>query len=338
MVLVTGASGLIGSHLLAALIKEGHDCLALKLTNSDLQYIKRHFKRNFGGLEEFNKITWHTADLLDLEEIKEAVKQADHIFHCAAMVSFFSNDSEKMKKVNIHGTRYLVNLAIEYNVKKFVFVSSTSSIGGQAHNHDITEEDKWMPEEDNSNYGLSKYLAELEVWRASEEGLDVAIVNPSIIIGPGNWESSSPVIFNRIYKGLNFYTPGSNAFVDVRDVVSIMLKLGFGPVKNQRFLVCGQNLSFKELFSMVATKMERPVPKMAAKTWMANLAMIMENIGSFFAGRTPFITRETVANGFREVTYSSEKVKNEFNFEFTPIEQSVEHTIEVFMHDIQNKA
>lgn len=324
---------MIGSHLLAELIKVGHRCRAIKRDKSDLGVIEGHFQRNFGGLKEFDQIEWINADLLDIESMREAVEGVETIFHCAAMVSFFSNDSEKMKRINIHGTRYLCNLALEYDVRKLVFVSSTAAIGNQVHDEPISESDKWLKDAGNSNYGLSKHLAELEVWRASEEGLDIAIVNPSIVIGPGNWNSSSPLIFSRIHNGLKFYTPGSNAFVDVRDVVQIMIKLAFSEVKNERYLLCAENMYFQDLFKLIASELDKPFPKVAAKRWMANLAMIIENIRSFFAGSTPFITRETVQNGFREIKFSNEKVKKDLNHEFIPISEAVKHTAEVFKNE-----
>lgn len=321
---------MIGSHLLAELVKAGHKCRSIKRDKSDLSVIKRHFQRSFGRLREFDQIEWINADLLDIESMREAVKGVETIFHCAAMVSFFSNDSEKMKRINIHGTRYLCNLALEYGVTKFVFVSSTAAIGNQAHSEPISELDKWTKDAGNSNYGLSKHLAELEVWRASEEGLKIAIVNPSIVIGPGNWNSSSPLIFSRINNGLKFYTPGSNAFVDVRDVVNIMIKLAFSDVTNERYLICAENMHFQDLFKQIASELNKPFPKIAAKRWMANLAMVAENIRSFFAGNTPFITRETAQNGFREIKFSNEKVKKDLNYEFIPISEAVQYTAEIF--------
>jgi len=333
VILVTGATGLIGSHLLAELVGQGHPCRAIKRQDSDLETVRKVFKRKFKSDKEFEMVEWLEADLLDIEALRRAVSGSQYVFHCAAMVSFFSNDSEIMKKTNIQGTRYLVNLALEEMVQKFIFVSSSAAIGNQPDSEVVSESGKWIKDAGNSNYGLSKYLAELEVWRASEEGLDMAIINPCIVIGPGNWESSSPVLFTRINKGLKFYTPGSNAFVDVRDVVSIMLKLCFGEIKNERYLLCSENLSYKSLFDMIAPSLDQAAPDFEVKRWMANLAMIFENIKSFFAGRKPFITRETVQNGFRDIRYSNEKAKKELNFEFIPIRESVQFTADAFLED-----
>lgn len=333
MILVTGGTGLIGSHLLLELIKKGEVCRATRRKNSDLSMVERLFRRHFKNADAFQSIEWVEAEVLDIHALDQAMKGVSVVFHCAAMVSFFSNDSERMKRINVHGTRYLVNLALEHKVSKFVFVSSTASIGKQEEGVLINEEHKWQKDAGNSNYGLSKYLSELEVWRASEEGLDAAIVNPSIVIGPGNWEVSSPLIFSRVNKGLKFFTPGGNAFVDVRDVVEIMLRLGFSSVKNQRYLLCSENLRFKEIFSMVAESLGKKAPSVPAGYWMANLARYADNVSSFFLGRKPFITKESLENGFRVVQFSNEKVRKEFGFEFRPISEAVSYTAAVFREE-----
>jgi dihydroflavonol-4-reductase len=250
MIFVTGASGLLGSHLLIELLSRGEEIKALKRTNSKLDTVKSifHFYLGDKSETEFNKISWIDGDLLDITSLIEGISGCNKVYHCAAMVSFVKKDFKKMMKVNKTGTANVVNVCIDSPIEQLVYVSSTAAIGRDGSKEFYTEDNKWVSNPDNSNYAVTKYSAENEVWRGVEEGLNAIIVNPCVILGPGNWNESSLSIFKVVKKGLRFYTPGLNAFVDVRDVAYAMAELSDNKIENQRFLVISENVFFKDLF------------------------------------------------------------------------------------------
>lgn len=226
LILVTGGTGLVGTHLLFDLCKSGKRIRALKRIGSDVANVKKVFSYYSSNVDELLKnIEWVDVDLMDVYSLLDAMEGITEVYHCAAMVSFDSKHETEMMKINVEGTSNMVNAALEKGIKKFCHVSSIATIGRAEHISLSTEETFWKSSPDHSNYAISKYAAEREVWRASEEGLDVVIVNPSLIIGAGNWQQSSSIFFEKGFKGMKYYTEGSNGFVDVRDVVTLMIRL-----------------------------------------------------------------------------------------------------------------
>ena len=226
MILVTGGTGLVGTHLLYDLVRSGKKVRALKRNSSDISSVKKVFSYYSSDVDELMKeIEWVNADLLDVYTLLDVMEGVTDVYHCAAMVSFEPKHIDEMLRVNIEGTANMVNAALEKGIRKFCHISSIATVGRSEHGAVSTEETFWKSSPDNSNYAISKYGAEREVWRAAEEGLNVVIVNPSLIIGAGNWQQSSSNMFSKAYKGIKFYTDGENGFVDVRDVASVAIKL-----------------------------------------------------------------------------------------------------------------
>ena len=223
MILVTGGTGLLGSHLLLELARSGKNVRALKRKSSNISQVRKVFLYYVQNADELlQNIEWFEGDLLDFGSIEDSLEGVKEIYHAGAVVSFYPSDHKSMLKVNIEGTANLVNLALEKAISKFCYVSSVSTLG-RADNLGLTDEETyWKASNKNSQYAISKYGAEREVWRGIEEGLNAVIVNPSVILGPGDWKSGSPAFFSRIGKGLKFYTSGINGFVDVRDVSKAM--------------------------------------------------------------------------------------------------------------------
>lgn len=334
MILVTGGTGLVGTHLLMDLMKEETPVRSLYRSEESLNKVKHVFELyNLNWETSLKKIEWVKSDLLDLENLQEAFRGVDYVYHCAAMVSFNKKDKEQLLKVNIEGTANVVNLCLENNVKKLCHVSSTAAIGKSPEDGIRNEECIWQNDGTFSNYSVSKYFSEMEVWRGSEEGLDVVIVNPSVIIGPGDWNASSSNLFLKVWKGLKFFSNGVNAFVDVRDVSRAMVTLMHSEIKSERFLVAGENLSFKKVFSLIAKSLNKPLPNIEVKKWMANLIWRIEAVKSFLFGSDPLITKESADSALSVVNYSSDKLKSKLSFEFTPIEDSVNHSSSLFLKD-----
>lgn len=331
MIFVTGGTGLLGSHLLVELLKRGNKIRALKRKSSDLGQIKAVFHHFFkeSANTQFAKIEWVEGDILDIESLEEAIPGCEVVYHCAAMVSFRKKDFKKLMKINKEGTANVVNVSLAHNVQKFCHVSSTAAIGRTSKEF-YTEDNKWVTSDENSNYAVSKYSAENEVWRAREEGMDVVIINPSVIIGVGDWNESSLTIFKEVRKGLKFYTSGTNGFVDARDVAFVLCELADGNRINERYLTIAENIAFKRLFEMIAVEFDMKPPSIEAKPWMAGLVWRIEGMLAVLFGKKQNITKETAHSSMVTTKYSNEKVKKELDFEFIPIEQSIKETVAYF--------
>lgn len=332
MVFVTGGTGLLGTHLLLELLARGEKVRALKRSNSDLSHTKSIF--NFYLQEKapstFEKIEWVDGDILDIVSLEDHIRGCDKVYHCAAVVSFLKKDFKKMWLANKIGTKNVVNICLSSGVKQLSYISSTATIGKPTGVDMLTEEQKWVNDSDNSNYAITKFSAELEVWRGIEEGLDAVIVNPSIILGPGNWNESSVSIFKVIKNGLKFYTPGKNAFVDARDVATIVVELSEKNICNERFLVISENLTFKSLFEKIASKFSVKPPSILAKQWMIAIAWRIEGFLRVLFGRKQNISKETAKSGMSNYSYSNQKIIEKLNFQFISIDSSIQNAVNYF--------
>ncbi|MFT4600610.1 MAG: dihydroflavonol-4-reductase [Arenicella sp.] len=332
MVFITGATGLLGSHLILDLLLKGEEVRALKRKTSNTEQVRllfEHYHPNKGD-KLFSKIEWIEGDLLDVTSLSDGMKDCSAVYHCAAMVSFVKRDFKKMMKINKHGTANVVNCCLAEKIDELIYVSSTAAIGRDPLKEFYTEANKWVNSVDNSNYAVTKYSAELEVWRGTEEGLNAVIVNPCVILGPGNWNESSLSIFKVVKKGLKFYTPGMNAFVGVRDVSQAMIRLAENKVYNDRFLVISENLFFKDLFEKIAKAFGVKAPSMLVKPWMAGLAWRLEGILRFLFRKKQNITKETARSSMKITKYSSEKLKDKIGFEFRPIDEVISNATAFF--------
>ncbi len=331
MILVTGSTGLLGTHLLYELVSHGQKVRAMKRAGSDLENVKRifaHYSLQADSL--FNLIEWVDGDMLDLFSIEDTMAGIEKVYHCAALVSFKQSDQEKMNLINSEGTANVVNACLRAGVKKICHVSSTAALGKAVRNEVITEKTKWKVSKDNSNYSISKFNAEREVWRGTEEGLQAVIVNPCVILGPGKWNDSSTAMFKTAYEGLKFYTEGSNAFVDARDVAKIMVRLMDSEIHSERFLITGENLTFRDLFSMIAEEMGKEKPKIKVEKELSEFGWRYEGVRTFFTKTEPRITKETARAAHRKYVYSNEKIKSAIDFEFTPVEDTIRNAVAFF--------
>jgi nucleoside-diphosphate-sugar epimerase len=215
MILVTGSTGLVGTHLLLELAKKHRKIRATHRSSSNLQAVFDTFSLYTEDPEKYldridwkylDRIDWIEADVTDFESIIQALDGVDYVYHTAAFVSFDPGDRHTMTQVNVEGTANVVNACLERKVKKLCYVSSTAALGSAPDGELITEDMAWTHSKSRSAYSVSKYLSEMEVWRGMAEGLPAVIVNPSIIIGPGDWKRSSSYLFSAVWKGLSFYT------------------------------------------------------------------------------------------------------------------------------------
>jgi nucleoside-diphosphate-sugar epimerase len=329
MILVTGGTGLLGSHLLFKLASYGTKVKALYRNSARIERVKKLFQfyNPENGAELFENVIWVEGDILDIASLEEAMQDCRFVYHCAGMVSFHRKDYFQLMKINREGTANVVNVALSLSVKKLCHVSSTAAIGGEADTL-LNETTPWKQNPLTSGYAISKYSAEKEVWRGVEEGLDAVIVNPSVIFGAGHWDESSLTIFRTVSKGLKYYTSGKNAFVDARDVVEIMVKLMDSDIKNERFLCISKNVHFKVLIELIAKQLEKPLPHKAAPEWAMGIICKLAWVISKFRGEKPTITSESARTAFKSMEYDNSKVCNILSFKFRPLEETIQNTVQ----------
>jgi len=326
MILVTGGTGLVGAHLLAHLVQTETSVRAIYRTEKKLEAVKNVFRYYFEDVSYFyDKIDWRKADVTDVPSLEDVFPDITHVYHVAALISFDPKLFEQLRKVNIEGTANIVNLSVAYGVKKLCFVSSIAAIGETENpNIPITEETHWNAEADNNVYAISKYGSEMEVWRGSQEGLDIVIVNPAIILGAGFWRGGgSGSLFRKIGKGLKYYTNGILAYVDVVDVVKAMMQLMESDHKNERFILVAENWTIKKFSTTVAKALNVAPPKKEVSSFMLGIAWRLDWWRQLFTGKHRRLTRLTARSLQSKMTYDSSKIKEKLNFTFTPMEETI---------------
>ena len=325
MILVTGGTGLVGAHLLFTLIDNNEEVRAIYRKTSDLNAVKKVFSYYTSEVDRlFNKIDWQLADITDVLSLEVVFKNIDYVYHCAAYISFNPRHFKTLKKVNVEGTANVVNFCITEKVIKLCYISSVASLGKTENESLITEECEFNPNDRNSVYSITKNQAEMEVWRGSQEGLDVVIVQPGVIIGEGIWSSASGGIFRTIAKGLKFYTPGGIGIVDVKDVVKAMIYLTKSELKNQAYILVGENILYKKLLTKISNKLHRKAPKLLiSKTLMLSFANFDWVLNKLFKTRRKLL-KSTVRNLFKRSFYDSSKITTTTNFNFRDLDKTIE--------------
>ena len=321
------------------LLSKGHTIKALRRPSSDLAWVRKIFSYYTDQVDElFSRIIWVEGDILDYLSLEDALQGVTVVYHCAAMVSFHGDDYDMMLNSNVQGTGNLIDAALFNKVQRFCHVSSIAALGKTHDGSEINEETYWTPSKRKSAYSLSKFFSEMEVWRGIEEGLDAVIVNPSIILGPGNWEIGSPKLFQSIWKGLKYYTKGVTGFVDVRDVVQAMIRLTsdehFASCRNQRFILNAGNLSYQDFFNRIADVLKKPRPHNFASDIKLQIAWRMARTASFFTGKRPLITRDTVSASTQKNNYSGQKIVNSIGFHYLPLDETISSIGDIFLKDM----
>lgn len=340
MILVTGGTGLVGSHLLFKLLNEHKTIRATYRREKTLARVKHvfsYFSNNSEAL--FNKIEWVEADINNIPQLTDAFVGVTHVYHCAAFVSFEPDKYRTLRNINIKGTANIVNLCVSNAVNKLCYVSSIAAIGH--HNNPetlITETTEWNTEDDNSVYAITKYGAELEVWRGTQEGLNAIIVNPGIILGAGYWNGgSSGNLFKQVYNGMRYYVTGFTGYVDVWNVIDAMYKLMESNIKNEAFILVAENLSFKTFLYKTAEALHVKPPTKEAKPWLMALAWRFDWLSFKLFGKRRSLSKQAAKSAIRVTKYDNSKIKNSVNFEFKPINQSIQEVSKLFLKDFDAK-
>jgi dihydroflavonol-4-reductase len=311
MVLVTGGSGLVGKELITQLLAAGKPVRAI--------YNKTPLA-NFASAN----LQQLQCDILDVVQLEEAMKGIEQVYHCAAIVTFNPRRKQQMFKINIEGTANVVNAALEAGVKKMVHVSSVAALGRIREHEPITELMNWTEETSNSAYGQSKFLAEMEVWRGIAEGLEAVMINPTIILGAGNWNEGSTKLFQSVYNEFPWYAEGTTGFVDVKDVAKAMMLLMESNITGQRFILSAESKSYKQVFDAMAAAFGKKTPHKKVTPFIAAIVWRIEAIKSWFTKNDPLITKETAKTALAKVQFDNSKLLKFLpNFVYTPVNDTI---------------
>ena len=320
MILVTGATGLVGSHLLVKLLQEEKEVKALYRNEKNIEAVKNVFKYK-NSIQLFDKIHWIKGDINDIPSLNIAFENVTNVYHCAALISFDPNDEELLRKTNIEGTANVVNCCIDFGIKKICHVSSIAALGDTKENeYSITEETEWNPEKLHGDYAISKFGAETEVWRAHQEGVKAVIVNPGVIFGYGFPYQGSGLIIGKVKKGLPFYTKGKTGIVAVEDVVNCMTLLMNSDTNGERFTVVSENTSFNSLLKMIAKGLDVKPPSIYANKWLTSLSWRVDWLVSKITFRKRKFTRATAISSHSIDVYENSKTINDLNYSYTNME------------------
>ena len=312
-ILVTGGAGLVGNELITQLLESGEKVKAIQhsssisITHPSLSIVQ--------------------CDILDISLLEEIMEGITQVYHAAALVSYAPKDRHQLLKINIEGTANVVNACINNRVEKLVHVSSVAALGRIRNDEMVTEKMNWTEETSNSIYGKSKYYGEMEVWRGAAEGLKIAIVNPSLIFGGDNWETGSSAIFKNAYNEFPWYTDGVTGVVDVRDVARAMILLMKSSISSERFILNGENLSYREIFTSIANCFGKKPPSRKVTPFLAEVVWRIEALKSSFTGKKNLLTKETARTAQAKVYFDNQKLLKELpQFQFTKIKDTIEFT------------
>lgn len=321
-IFITGGTGSLGVYIVKYLRKAGYTDLYLLSRKEELPSYLEDEKEHLNIVK---------GDICDMYPLYDVLKDMDVVIHAAAEVSFDERDEDKMSSINVKGTTQVVNACLDNEVTKLIHVSSVAAIGRAAKGGMITEKTEWVESDYNSHYGVTKHSAEMEAWRGHAEGLQVSVVNPSIILGAGDWNRGSFAMFKKLHKGVPYYTSGSTAIVDVRDVARFIVRLINEDQDGERFLLTGTNVSFQELFKLMSNALGSKAPTKPLPMWMGSLFTTLERWRSKVTGSTPIITRESLVAASHDSRYDKSKSLSLEGFSYTPLSSTIEESAAIYL-------
>ncbi|MDO1512526.1 NAD-dependent epimerase/dehydratase family protein [Maribacter confluentis] len=333
MVLVTGGTGLVGSHLLLKLAMQNVPVRAIYRSVEKLEQVKKTFSyytTNVTAL--YNKIDWVQGDILDIPSLDDAFQNVTHVYHCAALISFSPSDFNILDRVNREGTANIVNMCIAKNVQKLCYVSTIGTIGRTSTSLAADEETEFNRQFANP-YAITKHLAEMEVWRGAQEQIQVVIINPGVILGPGYWENGSGSFFKTAHKNYSYYPPGGSGFVAVVDVTAIMVRLMNTDIHGERYIVVTSNNTYKEVLEMISRAMNKKAPYKKLQPWQLQIGKYLDRLRHLLTGKPRTITHSTIHGLLHPTTFDSSKIIKTLDYTFEPLENSITFSSRIFMKE-----
>jgi len=326
-ILVTGGTGFVGSYVIKLLVEKGYQVRALRRAQHLPVFIPSRV---------WDTVEWVEGDVLDVVSLEDAMQGVDAIVHSAAIVSFHRKERKKMFQVNVDGTANVVNMSLQCGVPRLIHMSSVAAIGRTAHGGKVNEEKQWQENNVNTDYARSKFKAELEVWRGEGEGLSTVILNPSTVLGYGDWSKGSCRIFKNIYEEFPWYTEGVNGFVDVEDVARLVELMLRSPVREQRFIVNGETWPFRQLMERIAFYFGKRPPRRKIGPALMSVAWRFERFRAFFTGSAPLLTKESAKVALSRTWFLSDKLRDAIpEFSFTPLEETLRNACEKYLADVR---
>jgi len=327
-VFITGGTGFLGTYIISELLNKGYRVKAIRRSN------KIPF---FMPADIANNVEWIEGDILDIIRLAEVMEGSDIVIHAAAKVSFIAKERKEMYKTNIDGTINVVNVALEKKIKKLIYISSVAALGRRDDGAMINEGKQWEETKLFTHYAISKYHAEMEVWRAIAEGLDAVVINPSTILGYGDWNTTSCALFKSAYNEFPWYTNGANGFVDVHDVAKIVVLLLQNNISAERFLISSDNWSFRQLLNSIADGFAKKHPSKEASALLGSIAWRIEKLKSLFTGQRPLLTKESAKIAQSKAHFDNSKIQQYLpGFTFTPLKLSIDQACKAYLQHMQS--
>ena len=330
MILVTGGTGIVGSHLLLLLTAKKKDIVATYRDRAKIKKVFNFFEKN-NRTEYFKSIVWKQADINDLSTLSKAFEGIQFVYHCAAFVSFAFYHRDKLVKNNTEGTANIVNLCIKNNVKKIAYVSSIAALGAENEKQLVSEKTPWNNEIDHTVYAYSKYGAELEVWRGTQEGVPAVIVNPGVILAPHFWKQSSGTLFSMVNKGMRFYPTGKTGFVSIDDVVFTLHALMESEIKNERYILVAKNNSFRDIFNQIARILNKKPPNIPLKKSLLIVFYVLDKIRFLLRIQKSFMSMPLINSICNEQEFDGSKITRDLPFKYKSISESLDKIGAVYL-------
>ncbi|MBK9255622.1 MAG: NAD-dependent epimerase/dehydratase family protein [Saprospiraceae bacterium] len=321
-ILITGSNGFVGSYIVRALLNEGYKnifCLKREHSNTDLLNDLKH------------DINWVLGDILDIPFLEDVMQDTDTVIHAAAIVSHDPRIKHIMLQTAVEGTANMVNVALFRKVRKFIFISSVAALGRRKPNEIIDEEAVFSHSELDSYYGLTKFLAEQEVWRGDAEGLPVTVLSPSFILGAGKWDHSSTRLFKKAYEGLKYFPTGSAGFVDIRDVAIAVTNVVNQDFLGKQFIISSQNLSFAEVLNNICHHLDVQKPVKALTPFIARFLIILESLKSSVSGNSPFLTKDSYLTSSASVCYNNDSSVQNLKMSYRSVSETLNDCCRIFL-------
>jgi nucleoside-diphosphate-sugar epimerase len=324
MVLLTGGTGFLGEFILKEALAAGIH-IRMLVRNSKHPALKPYADAIRQG-----RIELAEGDLLDAVALKKAMQGVDSVIHSAAVVSFWKRQYPFMRRVNVGGTASVVNLALDAGVRRLVHISSVAALGNRPL--PITENSAFRRETEKSYYGYTKALAEREVYRGIEEGLNAVLLNPSIIIGAGHWSHGSPRLFQDVWEGLSLCPKGTNGYVAVETVAQTAFALSQNnDHTGERFILNAENLSYVRFFTQVAQSLGKKPPATQVPEYVAVAYGWFNEQLAYLTGQEPLVTASTARTASRVYEYDNTKSRNVLGITYEPMATTIARTATAFL-------